>query len=288
MKSFFKVLLFTSLISACAFIQSVAGDQSNKQFVMLITPPKNGTHLAQNILSELLGTYPIWGKTHTILDEERIAHFGNSVYYVAHAPCTYYNYDILKKNKFKVIFLLRDPRDVIVSYAYWAQKDPALHIMSHYIPYSKKPSPYENLQELMSWSTEQIITNFIQHYPFKGPFMPEFTNFAQFYDVYWPWQHYPDCYMTTFEKLVGVQGGGDKALQAEEIKKIAKFLNIPMDQKKINDVCSKIFGGTPTFREGRIGSWKQELTSEHKKSLKALAGFNELLIALGYEKDDKW
>ena len=43
---------------------------------------------------------------------------------------------------------------------------------------------------------------------------------------------------------------------------------------------------SPTFRSGKTGEWKKYFTAEHKKIFKDVAG--ELLVKLGYEKDDNW
>ena len=43
---------------------------------------------------------------------------------------------------------------------------------------------------------------------------------------------------------------------------------------------------SPTFRSGKTGVWKKYFTDEHKKIFKDVAG--DLLIKLGYEKDNDW
>ena len=45
-------------------------------------------------------------------------------------------------------------------------------------------------------------------------------------------------------------------------------------------------GSSPTFRAGRVGSWKAYFDDELKALFKAVLG--EELIFLGYESDDKW
>jgi hypothetical protein len=40
------------------------------------------------------------------------------------------------------------------------------------------------------------------------------------------------------------------------------------------------------FRKGIVGDWKNYFNDHHKSRFKSVAG--ELLIALGYEKDDNW
>jgi hypothetical protein len=41
-----------------------------------------------------------------------------------------------------------------------------------------------------------------------------------------------------------------------------------------------------TFRSGKTGGWKEHFTGEHKKLFKEIAG--DLLIQLGYEKNNNW
>ena len=41
-----------------------------------------------------------------------------------------------------------------------------------------------------------------------------------------------------------------------------------------------------TFRLGKTGGWKEYFTEEHKKLFKDVAG--DLLVRLGYEKNDDW
>ncbi len=43
---------------------------------------------------------------------------------------------------------------------------------------------------------------------------------------------------------------------------------------------------SPTFRSGKTGEWKKYFTDEHKKIFKEVAG--DLLVKLGYEKDNAW
>ena len=43
---------------------------------------------------------------------------------------------------------------------------------------------------------------------------------------------------------------------------------------------------SPTFRSGKTGEWNKYFTEEHKKTFKDVAG--DLLVKLGYEKDNDW
>ncbi len=253
--------------------------------ILAVSMPKSGTHLLARVITLLTGKESMWGTTHTIIDQAKIQKFGASRFYISHAPCTKENKEIVLRNRMKIIFILRDPRDVLVSYAYWAKKDRSANIVAHW-PY--RDHPYGNAQAMASWSINDFISHFIAQYPFKGPRMPLYTTIVDFYKLYLPWQNRADCYVTTFEKLVGPQGGGDKKIQEEEIMNIAHFLGLKLTQEHVSRLTTKIFGGTGTFREGHRGSWKKTMTIEQKKSLYEMEGFNQLLIDLNYEINTTW
>jgi hypothetical protein len=98
----------------------------------------------------------------------------------------------------------------------------------------------------------------------------------------------PEVYTTSFEKLVGVKGGGNRDIQISELKQIAEFINFDISQSSIEEISDNLFGheGLYTFRTGQIGSWKLYFSEEHISSFKQY--FGKELIQLGYEKDFNW
>src|ERR1700738_2045867 len=114
MKKFYN-FVFAIVISS-SFFTNMAGDAP---FFFVTTVPKSGTHLINKVLMHITGKELGWN-TETTIEQSSIDHFSNAnFFYLAHAPCVGNNFEIIKKNKLKVILLLRDPRDVLVSYAYW-------------------------------------------------------------------------------------------------------------------------------------------------------------------------
>jgi hypothetical protein len=43
---------------------------------------------------------------------------------------------------------------------------------------------------------------------------------------------------------------------------------------------------SPTFRSGKAGGWRSQFNPQHKMIFKEISG--DLLIRLGYEKDNDW
>lgn len=173
--------------------------------------------------------------------------------------------DILRQHNAKLILILRDPREHLVSL----------------LRSLRKPL---NAKTLL-WA----IKNFPQLLKLQtgDPSFINYKNIQECYYAYLQWHNiYPDTYLTYFEKLVGTQGGSDSNLQKEEIKRLADFLEVPLTENQIADIANELFGGTPTFKQGKINSWKKYFTPEVKTLFKKVAG--QLLIDLGYEVDLNW
>ena len=102
--------------------------------------------------------------------------------------------------------------------------------------------------------------------------------------------NYPSVYVTTFENLVGSQGGGNDTLQKNEILQIAQHINIHLTNTELNNISSLLFGNkgstSKTFRSGQIGKWKQYFKPYHIQAFKEHLG--KYLIEFGYEIDNNW
>ncbi len=235
--------------------------------LLVTTIPKSGTHLLSKAIKLITGSRVYWGrKVDTVIPSE-LNSLTSQDFYMLHAACTPYNYDLINYRGFKVIILIRDPRDVLVSWAHWLKESPG------------------NEEFYTCHSLCELISELIKNYRLSHL---ESQTLVEFFDQYLCWLNYQDVYITSFEKLVGPLGGSDLYTQENEIMNLAKFLQVPLSWAQAGSICTQLFGGTATFRHGQIGSWKEELTSKQKKSLKCMPGFNELLIKLKYEKDGNW
>ncbi len=194
-----------------------------------------------------------------------------------HWPYTAEFADYLKSKSIQVIFSIRDPRDVLVSLAFMVSKsvergksiDPVL-VMNDFIDARQ--------ENYIHWGVEEH-----QSYPLV--FDKGITGFMS---MYLGWLSHPGVCLIRFEDLVGEKGGGSDAAQVETIQRLASFLNIDVDDKKIKYVQENLFGGSGTFRDGQIGGWKKYFTPEMKAAFKAFPGACQLLIDLGYEVDCDW
>jgi sulfotransferase 6B1 len=178
--------------------------------------------------------------------------------------------DLVKELRFKHVLLLRDPRDVAVSHAFYMLQD-ALH--QHYGYYTKTLKSDE----------ERLMASIRGFKNAENWLLPVGESFG----AYLPWTNDPSTLAVRFEDLIGLHGGGDAEKQLDEIVRIGSFVERPLSREQASQIARKMYGkGGLTFRKGRAGDWRNHFTEAHKRAFKDTAG--ELLIKLGYEEDMDW
>lgn len=174
-------------------------------------------------------------------------------------------------------FLIRDPRDLIVS-------------MAHMIQYDLEKTQQADLNDLMFDLIDGRKKNFIRwgvEVQETYPLMWE-GGIVKFYELYLQWMHAKKFMTVRFEDIVGSKGGGSDEAQFKTIKKMAEHIKVKLSDAEVKQIGKELFGGSGTFREGQIGSWKKYFTPEMIKAFKNTPGACDLLIALGYEANKNW
>jgi hypothetical protein len=166
-------------------------------------------------------------------------------------------------------FILRDPRDVVVSHAYYVSKAQSNNVHHKYYQ--------DGLQDF-----DQRLLTSIRGIP--GEDAP-FPDIAKRFEPYLAWLETPGVLSLRYEDFL------DRHTEAlgqivDHALRQGFPLNCARDQaiQKLDQSIDP--QRSPTFRRGISGEWRQVFNPEHKRLFKELAG--ELLIRLGYESDDGW
>lgn len=251
--------------------------------------PKAGTHLLTSLLSQLpRSTYSgrhyeldqfevpcAWSQTGeydftaaaTALRSIKAGQY-MSGHFPAHPPII----KTLEKLDFRCVFIVRDPRDVVVSTVYY--------ILGH--PYHPLKPRY--LSEF--GSVEEMILGTIKGRPPLGP-ERGWRSIGEELARYGGWLRYENGYVVRFEDLVGEKGSGDGERQRAEVSNIASFVGRPLSSRRSMAVAESIWGrGSATFRKGEAGDWRRHFTEVHRHAFKEEAG--QHLIELGYERSMNW
>lgn len=267
------IIKYLKIIKVFSFFTYIFISQANEK-ICVLSIPKSGTHLLEQILFHMTTQKAQDPNDYMILEQKNF-NLPANYFLQTHAFAIDHNIQLLAHNNFKGIFLYRDPRDQIVSYAYYIKKYPA------YWPHIKHLS----ISQLISLLTENM--GCIYGAPgINSMYLKNIGTIDNFYKIYLRWAVVPNIYSTSFEKLVGSKGGGSDEDQLNELINIALHCSIKISINKIEEISQKIFGSSITYRQGMIGAWKNHFSLAQKNRFKKIAG--QLLIDLGYEKDLNW
>jgi Sulfotransferase domain len=167
------------------------------------------------------------------------------------------------------VFVFRDPRDVIVSHVFYATEMHPGHGMHRYYT------------EVLT-NMEERIDAAIQGVQEPGS---ELSSIRAKYQAYLGWLEQPDVLCLRFEDLI--------LEQEEALGRILDYLQgrgftTRMQRadaiERLKEAIAPRKSGT--FRKGQPGNWQEHFTQANKARFKAIAG--DLLIQLGYERDNDW
>ena len=164
-------------------------------------------------------------------------------------------------------FIFRDPRDVVVSHVFYVTDMEARHV--HHDYYQSLPDFAARLHASILGRPEADV---------------EFPDIAARFAPYLGWLEHDEVLSIHFEDLID-----DRASALTRI--LDHFLaRVPLQTPRqlILDCLQSAIDPkrSPTFRSGKTGEWKKHFTQEHKTTFKKVAG--DLLIKLGYERDQDW
>jgi len=168
-----------------------------------------------------------------------------------------------------MVFVYRDPRDMIVSHVFYATEMHPGHGMHRY---------YTEVLRTM----EERISAAIEGVDEEGV---ELSNIKEKYERYLGWLQTPEVLSLRFEDLILDR---DNALVCLLNYLEQRGFSPKMTQEQsvlaLKEAIAPSRSGT--FRKGKPGNWQEYFTPANKTLFKEVAG--NLLIQLGYEKDNGW
>lgn len=267
--------------------------------VLLNGPGKSGTHLLGDCLSLMpkmihsgrhfalaeFVAYPDkpWdaqfyhSKPRPALDKRRLKRFlkacPQGMFVTAHARLHPDFQELIEELQLKHILLLRDPRDIVVSYTFFVMREPWHHHHKYYTETLKSDE-----ERMMA-----TICGFNRCDTADRPL----ASIQERFDGFIRWLGGPSTLVCRFEDLVGPRGGGDGEKQLAEIRRIGDFVERPLTREQAQQIAQKMYSkASLTYRKGMIGDWRNHFTETHRRVFKEVAG--DILIRLGYEKSSNW
>jgi hypothetical protein len=166
----------------------------------------------------------------------------------------------------KIIFHYRDPRDVILSMVNFVsgQTKGGLSAINNLRAFRSIMLAKPDLDERLTYA----LTD--ESFPCQA---------ADYKRMLWM-LHHPNVYTTSFEGLVGPNGGGSEETQLSSTAGLLDFLGATGHTPE--DVVKSLFNRDAfTFFKGQIGGWRDVFSDEHRRITDTR--FGEVLRLYGYE-----
>lgn len=188
-------------------------------------------------------------------------------------------------------FLLRDPRDVVVSHVHYITDMEPDHVLHGY--YTQQLSTFDerlrvSIQGLPESVTQEIIQTASIHSSAPSFSFPDIrARFAP----YLGWLECPsevpfrDILTIRYEQFLVDQAG-----TVGQVLDHAARRGFPSSMERNNAIQTIITHlnpqRSPTFREGKTGGWRKAFSDENIQLFKETSG--DLLVRLGYETSQDW
>lgn len=223
--------------------------------VVLNSLPKSGTHLLETLFFNLplmrhSGKKTLRIQTQNPIDPKLkfISSLKKGQFLLAHMQ---YHKSIIhtaNDNDAKIIHLIRDPRDVMLSHLNYVEKMDTTQKSHAFI--TKYDNRLDRLKAMIE-GKENVLE----------PFPVVLDKFA-------PWLNHNNVLILKFEDLIGEKGGGSKEAQINAVIKTCEFISIDIEESEIEKISNSIYSPkSSTFNKGKIGNWNKVLNEDEKKWL---------------------
>lgn len=221
------------------------------QTVLINSIPKAGTHLLSSMLSELpnLTISSDLTQLDKVKDDDMRLNMlksrvdlQNKGIWLGHIPYSESIDGYLGSLNIPIIFIYRDPRDIVVSLLHYVRKNDN-HIYNKIIGESDSSAALNTLVNGYGKGVEE--------YELSDSSIPALSHFV---NAYSPWIWSKNCFAVSYEGLVGSE-------QSKNIHAICNYLNLNHSVKRllVKGIGSK---ESSTLREGKIKAWSSELSSD--------------------------
>lgn len=177
--------------------------------------------------------------------------------------------DFLCQEGYAPYFILRDPRDVVVSHVYYVTEMEPNHIHHRY--YAEELRTFEErLRVSILGRPHEVIP---------------FPDIRARFEPYLGWLERPEVLTLRYEDFILHR---EETLDRVLGHAIRRGFIMTMEKEQAIQILAGSIDPrrSPTFRSGKTGGWRAHFTEETKCLFKEVTG--DLLIRLGYEQNHDW
>lgn len=208
-----KRIIFSCLITSSIMLSAL--NFAAHKNIYAATIPKSGTNLLAKALRLLTGRKAKRYSSPELLNGQLPKHSDTILYSHVHYDARVAK--LFADNDYTCFFMIRDPRDLLISKVFWLVSHPQIHP-----------------QQAKKYAADPSYFSYLLTHHIKG--------IKKTYDEYLPWMKNPRVYTVRFEDLVGRQGGESQRKQMKELIAIAHHINLEKSEAQIQEVADSLFG----------------------------------------------
>ncbi len=261
--------------------------KSARKPVLYSSVPKCGTHLLLNYFPA--AGFDFAGPFSEIRWDERFVGYVNNVQsgqHVAwHYPWTRELSTLVRQRDVRVVFLYRDPRACVASKMHFIMKTPQHPSYRYFTEHLKTNEArlIRLIEGIPDKDFEIYFSDDTARPPVGACTLPSKLRggINSIYGMFAGWLDDPQSLPLRFEDVVGPRGGGDRSVQLETIRRIMDFTGVDAAEVSPETLADALYDqGAPTFRKGRIDSWREDFTDSVEAAFRQESGI--LLDLYGY------
>lgn len=228
--------------------------------VFCISVPKAGTHLLERALClhpklsrKLLPTIRSnnlrrYGGMEKVVGR---VHSGQVV--MSHLHFDRASDEILRRAGIPSIFLIRNPRDVVVSEAFYLATGDTKHRL--HAMFAQQPTMKDRIMLLLHGDPDHGVVA-------TGTKLDRYAGWLD-----------SGALVVRFEDLVGSAGGGDDGTKARTLRAIFEHIGVRADGELVDRISAELFSSkSPTFHRGAIGQWRNHFDEQILEEFERTAG----------------
>lgn len=215
---------------------------------------KNGLWIDLDIANNMVSREWLHGHLNKIPDGSFVS---------GHLPYSAEISEFLQIHGFKILHIIRDPRDVLLSY----------------INYQKTRANFPFHKEFNHMSLDESIAHVLDQKKVKcivaAPLADRIENGIG-------WLLDPAVYFTKFESLIGPKGGASVKEQLNVVSQVCVYLGLNLSLTRLKEISGKVFdSSSKTFHKGAVAQWRSVFNERQQALINEKLA--ESIVSMGYD-----
>lgn len=222
------------------------------------------------------------GNSGTSMTIKALAYLTGAPVHASHSQYHAHSAFLMRQIGIKVIVVVRDPRDYLLSRMGIRDNDLDLNAVNGIVTGWGEKSAFQSIMEHAAFAPTYAKLSHLQKIKLQlsdAP-QPPYGNTFKLYQTLMPFLHRPNTLFIRFEDLINPESREDVLI------KMGNFLNLPLNDSIVKYTADHLIGGTVNYNpnEDKIGYWRKHFTPELLQMFES-SKLKSVLPQFGYSED---